>query len=166
VTGIVQVSVTPSAIFVGFHTRAPGSVPVSVRRHHGCTGARRGPGRRWHFLVAPFGFLLLQVRGIGQHHFAQIHGRPVGVDRPAVAALDQQRQPAGMIDVGMGDDHRIERLRVEAELVMVVPLMLAAALDQAAFDQYSGIAGCKQERRAGDLAGRPEELQFHELISL
>lgn len=68
---------------------------------------------------------------LGHHDLVQVQCSPMGIDGPAVAMLDQQWQAARMVDVRMRDDHGVGVLRVEPEVVMVVALVLADALDQA-----------------------------------
>ncbi len=58
--------------------------------------------------VFVFGVLLVQRGGVLEHDLAQVARRPVGVNRPAKTGLHQQRQPAGVIQMGMGQDHGVE----------------------------------------------------------
>ena len=58
--------------------------------------------------VFPLGFKLLNMRRVPQHDAAQLHGGDGGVDPAPEAVVRQQRQKAGMVDMGMGDEHKVD----------------------------------------------------------
>ena len=62
------------------------------------------------------------------------------VNRSAEAGLDQQRQAAGMVEVGMGQDYGIYRGRIERERLTVARLVGGSALNQPAIDEQLSIA--------------------------
>ena len=66
-----------------------------------CTGALA-------LAVFPLGFKLLNMRRVPQHDAAQLHGGDGGVDPAPEAVVRQQRQKAGMVDMGMGDEHKVD----------------------------------------------------------
>jgi hypothetical protein len=68
-----------------------------------------------------------------------------------------------MIDMRVGDRHRVDLRRIEAELVTVVPLVFIAPLKHAALDQHRRAIGLEEIARAGHLAGRAEKLQLHKV---
>ena len=59
--------------------------------------------------------LLLDVRRVRQHHRAQVAGGGRGVDRPVEAVAHQQRQPPGVVDVGVAQHDAVEPARVERQ---------------------------------------------------
>ena len=48
------------------------------------------------------------MRRVPQHDTAQLHGRDGGVDLAPEAVVRQQRQKTGMVDMGMGDEHKVD----------------------------------------------------------
>ena len=75
--------------------------------------------------IGPLRILFLEVGGIGEQDTQEIHRRLGAVNRSPVTALHEQRQRAGVIDVGVRDDDRVQRLRIELE---VAPIPLAQLL--------------------------------------
>ena len=89
--------------------------------------------------VAPRGVGLLDAARVGQHVFQQVSGRLGAPDPPGEAFRHQPRQQAGMVDVGMGQDHRVDLGRIEPERAGVQPLQRARALEQPAVDQNAPV---------------------------
>ena len=58
--------------------------------------------------VFPLGFKLLNMRRVPQHNAAQLHRGDGGVDPAPEAVVRQQRQKTGMVDMGMGDEHKVD----------------------------------------------------------
>lgn len=109
-------------------------------------------------LVFPLGVVLLDVRRIQQHQLDQLAGGLGGKDRPAKTRGDQARQEPGVIQVGMGQDHRMDRCGIERERLFVGLFLLAAPLAHAAFEQHAAaLAGFEQVARTGDLLDGAEE---------
>ena len=48
------------------------------------------------------------MRRVPQHDTAQLHGGDGGVDPAPEAVVRQQRQKTGMVDMGMGDEHKVD----------------------------------------------------------
>ena len=82
-------------------------------------------------------------------------------DRPAEAALVQQRQPAAVIDVRVAQDDRVDAGGVERKRLAIALVGSGAALDQPAVEQQPAAADVEDVTRAGDFTGRAEELQVH-----
>ena len=59
---------------------------------------------------------------------------------PAVAVLDQQRQQAAVVEVGVGQQDRVELGRVERERDPIADRLVGAALEHAAVDRGRGPA--------------------------
>ena len=74
------------------------------------------------------------------------------MDRAAITLGDQAWQQPAVIEVGMGDHHRIQLPRVEGEGAAVLILLLAAPLVHAALEQDLGaVATLHQVAGAGNL---------------
>ena len=70
--------------------------------------------------VFPLGVHLLDVGAVAQHDGEEATGGVDGVDLALKAVLYQQRQPAGVVDVGVGDQHRVDAGGGEGELLVVL----------------------------------------------
>ena len=56
---------------------------------------------------------LLDAAGVGQHDLAQVAGGCRRIDRSLKARQHQLGQQAGVVDVGVGQQHRVDRARIE-----------------------------------------------------
>ncbi|MPN37844.1 hypothetical protein SDC9_185365 [bioreactor metagenome] len=111
----------------------------------------------------PLGFLFLDVRRVRQQHFEQRDGRRRGIHRAAEAEHRQARQEAGMINVGMGEEHEVEAPHVETEgqCPFVLGACLGAALKHAAIDQKTRFPGIDQGAGTGHFASGTEKAKSH-----
>ena len=98
---------------------------------------------------------------VHQHHQHQVGSGGLRVDRPAKPALHQQGHPTDMVDVGMAEDQRIKRARLEREGISIAGLGLGTALDHAAIEQQPLAGGFDLMQRAGDLASSTMENNAH-----
>ena len=98
---------------------------------------------------------------VQQHDGQQLGAGALGVDGPAIPALDQQRHPAHMVDVGVAQHHGVQRAGIEGKGVFVARFGFAAALDQAAVQQDAPAGGLDQVHGPGDLARRAVEMDLH-----
>ena len=105
--------------------------------------------------------LLLDEPGVGQHDGAQVLGGAGAVDGAAVAALAENGQPAGVVDVRVGQHDGVHVGRREREVLVLLARLLAAALEHAAVEQDALAGRLEQVHRARDLAGRAEKRQAH-----
>src|SRR5690606_4510831 len=80
-----------------------------------------------------------------------------------VAPLDQQRQPPAVIDMGVGQHHRVDLVDVEGERPGIAGAFVVAALYHAALDQHLGAVGPQKVAGAGYFADRPEEFDCRHL---
>jgi hypothetical protein len=111
--------------------------------------------------VQPFGVLLLDVRGVEEHRAAQISGRGRGVDRPLEPASNQERDRAAMIDVGVGEDQRVDRSRMERERPISGLGLGAAPLEEPAVEQHGAVAAREEMLRPGHGPRRAPERDAH-----
>jgi hypothetical protein len=70
-----------------------------------------------------------------------------------------------MVDMGMGQEHEINRRRVEREWLMVARRRRAAALNHAAIHQEAYVERFHQETRPGDFARSAQKMQFHGMLT-
>lgn len=86
--------------------------------------------------VAAFGIGFLDAPGISQHRAQQVGSRGGAPDPPFESLRDQARQQAGMVDMGVGQDHRVDLLRIEGKVLAIQGFQAARSLEQAAIDQH------------------------------
>ena len=107
--------------------------------------------------VGEFGVLFLQVPGVGQQDRAEVGGRLRAEDGSSEAALDQQRQLAGVVEMGMGEDDGVDAARLDRKRRPILQAQRLEALKQAAVDEKPMIALLDEILRSGDRAGAAEE---------
>ena len=78
---------------------------------------------------------LLELAAVAQHERGQLDRPCRGVDRAAIARLHEARQQTAVIEVGMGQDDRVEGVGREREIEPVVDHLVRAALEHPAIDQ-------------------------------
>ena len=110
--------------------------------------------------VAPRVFLL-QPRGVEQHQPREVARGIGGDDLAAKPALDEQRNPAAMVEMRMGQHQHVDRPRVEGERLGVGRALLAPALKHAAIDENSSARRLDQVARSRHAAVRAVEGEFH-----
>ena len=108
-------------------------------------------------LVGVLRVLFLDVGGVAQEQIRQVRRRRCGEDRSLVAQLDEPGQVPRVIDMGVGEDHRIYTLRIEARVLPVAFAELLRALEQPAIDQKLLAQSPKQMARARDGPGAAVE---------
>ncbi len=91
-------------------------------------------------LLREAGLFFLQGAGIFEHQAGERAGRLGAVDRAAVALCHEARQEAGVVEVGVGEDDRVDLLRPERERAPVALLELLVALEEAAVDEQASVA--------------------------
>ena len=110
-------------------------------------------------LLGVTGFLFLQMAAVGQQQLAQI-ARGLGAKDPSSEALlDQGRQIACVIQVGMGQQHRVDGRGRDRKIRPVALAQLLVTLEQATIDQNPLAGGLDQVARAGHGASGAEEMQ-------
>ncbi len=107
------------------------------------------------------GELLVELARVEQDQGRQLDRSGGRVDRAAVPGLHSSGQQPAVVEVGVGQQHRVELGRVERERDPVADRFVRAALEHAAVDQDPGPLGDEQELRARDRGGAAEELDVH-----
>ena len=110
-------------------------------------------------LVELLHFHLLDVARVRQHDGAEVRRGGGAMDAVLVAVLDELRQHARMIDVGMGEKHRGDGARIEGEGPVVQLALGLRTLEHAAIDEHFRAVGFDQVAGAGDGARCAMELQ-------
>ena len=108
--------------------------------------------------VAPFGFKFLDMARIPQHDVAQVGGGPGAVNGTPEALPAQKGKPARVVDVGVGQQHRVHIPRRQGQFGVFV---FVGALFQPAVDE-DVLSVCLQQRAAaGYLVSRAQKGEFH-----
>ncbi len=94
--------------------------------------------------ICEFRILFLQVAGIRQQDFTEIRCRTRTEDWPCKTLLDQQRQVAGMVEMGVREKNRLDPMRINREAIPIAQAQCLEALKQPAIDQKS-MAGILNE---------------------
>ena len=71
-----------------------------------------------------------------------------------------------MVDMGMGQDQRVNLLRAEGEVPIIEFALGFRALHHAAIHQHFALCGFKQKTRAGHRPAGAVKIQFHVGLSL
>ena len=133
--------------------RAPGVGPGVQRQRLGV--------RRIAIAVGAARVLLLQVARVEQQHLGQVAGGRRGIDRSATAVLDQHRQPAAVVQVGVAEHHRVGLQQRRWRRGPVALAMHLEALEHAAVEQEARAADVDPVARAGDAVDGAVELDVH-----
>ena len=85
--------------------------------------------------VLPLGVGLLNVGGVQQHDIHEVSRHTGGEDAAPEALLHQHGHPAGMVDMGVGNEHEVDTAGMEGQgfVVHLVTPLLQAAVDQDVF---------------------------------
>jgi hypothetical protein len=112
-------------------------------------------------LVGPAGVFLLQVGTVAQQHIAQVPRGGGRVDRALEALAAECGQVAAVVEVGVGEQHRVELHCGRSERSPVAFAQGFVALEQASIEQEALLAQGQQVARARDGVGGAEESEFH-----
>ena len=102
---------------------------------------------------------LLQVRRAPEHHGKQGGGGLGAEDQPFVAQARQHSEPAAVVDVGMGADHRAEAAEIDRRCHGIAQLLRRRALEKAEIHEHARMLRLEERAAAGDLAGGAQERQ-------
>ena len=125
---------------------------------HGVVRLHRVPPAALSLAVFPLGLLLLNVGGILQHDAAQVGGGIGGVDGAAVAVFVQVRHPAAVVDVGMGEQQRVQPGGRNGPFHVLVDVL---ALLHAAVNHQNVSRRLQQRTAAGHFPCGAQKGQFH-----
>ena len=103
---------------------------------------------------APLGLGLLDVGRVEQHDLGQVQRGRRRVDGSREPELRKARKQAGVIDVGVGEQHKVDLGRIEGEAGTVLCVFLGAPLMHAAVHQEHGRTRLHEVARTRDLPGR------------
>ncbi len=125
--------------------------------------------RRLGFVVE-LGVFFLQVSGIGEQNAAEVDGRGGGIDRTVKALLDQARNPAGVIEMRVGENHRIDRTCRHRQILPVALPPFFLSLEEAAIDEHlqatcAVVIHMDQMLRSGHHTRSTEKLNVTQAVS-
>ena len=105
----------------------------------------------------------LNVSGVHQHDRAEIARRRRAVDGARVSFGDQQWQPAGVVDVRMGQHDGVDCLRGKGKPQILFPTLETPALKHPAIEQDRTPRDTQNVAGAGYFLRGAEELEFHDV---
>src|SRR5664279_5083822 len=108
--------------------------------------------------------LLLELARVEEHQGGQFDGALGGVDRAVEALRHYVWNQSAVVQMGMGQDDRVEAGRVVREGNSIAHLLVRPALKHAAVDENLGPLGGEQELGSGHGIGSAEEAYFHTRI--
>ena len=95
----------------------------------------------------------LHLRRVAQDEAGEIERGLGGENGAGVAALDEQRKPPGVIEMRVGDEHRIEPVRLQSGGNHVLRLGARAALEEPKIHEHPRAADFDEIGRAGHFTG-------------
>ncbi len=110
-------------------------------------------------LLQPPEVTLLDMRRIGEHHGAEIARGRSRMNRLFELSRDEQRDPAGVIDVRMAQHQRRQLAGIKRDRLVEAPRFVAPSLEEAGIKGNLGAAHIEQVARTGHLSGRTPERQ-------
>ena len=124
----------------------------------GVQGFHVGPAGPAALLVLPLGVALLDVGRVPEHDGHELGGEAGGVDGPGEPLFGQQGNAARVVDVGVGDQHRVDIARGEVQgvVVVLVPALLQSAVDEELLPPHLQAVAA-----AGNRVGGAEKGQLH-----
>ena len=130
------------------------------QRHDRLLLGEERPGRpvaRVAAAVGALGLLLLQAPGVGEHQRAQVLRAGCAENATVEALGHQPRQHPDVVQVGVGEHHRVDGRRRHRRVGPVAEPQLLQALEHAAVDKHPPAVRVDQVARPGDRAGGPQE---------
>ena len=104
--------------------------------------------------VLPQGFGFLDMGAVEQHHLQQIDAGVGRVNRPLKTKGAQTWQQTRMIGVGVGEQHKIDFVRLELESREILAIGCRTALKQTAVNNKFDVISSNQIAGAGDFLRR------------
>ena len=129
-----------------------------LRVLHGVEGLHPGRAGTLRLAVFPLGVGLLNMGGVQQHDVHEVGRQAGGEDAALEPLLHQHGHPAGMVDMGVGDEHKVNAAGMEGQglVVHLVPSLL-----QPAVDEYLLSVDLQAVAAAGDALVGAVKAQFH-----
>jgi hypothetical protein len=107
------------------------------------------------------GVVFRQRCRIFQEHAAEFYGRFMGVDRAPEPSFHEKGNTAGMVDVSVAEDDRVDAGRVEGKWLAVDGFVFRPALHESAVEENGSASSPENVARARYTTGRPVEFKFH-----
>ena len=107
------------------------------------------------------GIFLLDMGGVEQNDPCQLVTGGSRDNLSAESTLDEEWQPTAMIEVGMGEEHEIDRSRIETEVLTVLFRQHAPSLIHPTIDQDAPPGGFNEVAGSGHLAVGSVERDLH-----
>ena len=151
-----------NAIVEGQHFLVTAAAEQPQRRHsviHSIERIHRVPASPFCLPGFPLRLKLLNVRGVLQHDGTEVLGSPGTVNGAGKALCRQQRQLAGMVNVGVGQEDTVYVTRRHRDFPGGVDIR---PLFESAVNQNLLAAGLEQITGAGDFVVRTDKCQSHE----
>ena len=123
-------------------------------------------GMRTSMPLQKVGILFLDMRRVGEHERAEVSRGRGGPDGVPVTLRRQERQPACMVDVCMGEHHRVDFVDGQRESGILRVAFAALALKQPAVEQHGALAHAYDMAGAGDFLSGTGELDLHKPLLL
>ena len=117
--------------------------------------------RRALALVDELHVALLDGGRVEEHQRGQIGGGRGRVDGAGPAGLHERGKGARMVDVGVGEDDRVDGLHVEAEDAVALEGFFSRPLVESAVEEDRSVAGFQEVAAAGDAPGGAVEVELH-----
>jgi hypothetical protein len=127
-------------------------------------GQSRGVPRKT-FPVREPGVLLLNPSTVGQKDRAEIARTGGCEDVSPETVSDEKWKPAAVIEMGVGEDHCIDRCRIDRKWFTILLPKMLESLEESTVDEDPFTARFEQEFRSGDRRGRSEEGELHRELS-
>ena len=101
--------------------------------------------------------------GVQQHDLQQLGGEAGGEDAALEALLNEHGNPAGVVDVGVGDQDVVDGVGGKGEFAVgnLVPALLEAAVDEDA-----GVVDLQTVAASGDALVRAVKAELHNGVLL
>jgi hypothetical protein len=110
------------------------------------------------------GVLLLEVRGVEEEDLREVPGGRRAEDGPPEPLPHEARETADVVEVGVGEDDRIDLRRIEVGLRPVPQAQLLLALEHPGVDEEPPVPRLQEVLGPGDRPRRPEEDESHASI--
>ena len=156
-----MVFVWPPSVRVRRMDAEPSRWPASTNPlgvGHGIQGLLLRPAGPAVLAVFILGVALLDVGGVLEHDAHELSREPGGENAALEAVFDEHGHPAGVVDVGVGDEHIVDAARGKGQgaVVHLVPALLQSAVDEDALAAY-----LQTMAAAGDALVSAEKTQLH-----